>query len=201
MCGYMWLPFRIKNLQHACSVMSNSLRPRDNSPPDSSVCPWNSSGEYTGMGSHSLLQWDLLDPGIEPRFPALASRFFTTEPPGNPLKNLQMAPCPLPKECPFSSAYLLPWVSFSYSPRFSIRLCHSSSLIQVDYVYKYWMIDIASQYCHTVANDVVKGLGILEKFIWILITYRRSQKKSLSLGFCFLHSWGIECLFSYYAYH
>ena len=49
------------------------------------------------MGSHSLLQRDLLDPGIEPMFPALAGRFFTAEPPGNPLKNLQMAPCPLPR--------------------------------------------------------------------------------------------------------
>ena len=27
---------------------------------------------------------DLLDPGIEPVFPALAGRFFTTEPPGKP---------------------------------------------------------------------------------------------------------------------
>ena len=26
----------------------------------------------------------LLDPGIEPMFPALAGRFFTTEPPGEP---------------------------------------------------------------------------------------------------------------------
>ena len=149
--------------------------PVHNSPPDSSVCPWNSSGKYTGMGSHSLLQWDLLDPGIEPMFPALAGRFCTPEPPGNPLKSLQMAPHPLPKECPFS----LPppaQVSFSHSPRFSIRLCHSSSFIQVHYVYKNWITDIVSQYCHTVANGVVKGLGILEKFIWILITYSSSQK-------------------------
>ena len=28
--------------------------------------------------------WDLLDPGIEPAFPALAGEFFTTEPSGNP---------------------------------------------------------------------------------------------------------------------
>ena len=29
---------------------------------------------------------DLPDPGIEPEFPALAGRFFTTVPPGKPLK-------------------------------------------------------------------------------------------------------------------
>ena len=29
--------------------------------------------------------WDLPDPGIEPASPALAGRFFTTEPPGKPL--------------------------------------------------------------------------------------------------------------------
>ena len=86
--------------------------PVRNSPPDFSVCPWNSSGKYTGMGSHSLLQWDLLDPGIEPMFRALAGRFCTPEPPGNPLKNLQMAPRPLPKECPFSSTSLLPECHF-----------------------------------------------------------------------------------------
>ena len=30
--------------------------------------------------------WDLPHPGIEPVFPALAGGFFTTEPPGKPLK-------------------------------------------------------------------------------------------------------------------
>ena len=31
-------------------------------------------------------RWDLPDPGIEPVSPASAGGFFTTEPPGNPLK-------------------------------------------------------------------------------------------------------------------
>ena len=34
------------------------------------------------MGCHFLLQGDLLDPGIELAFLALAGGFFTTEPPG-----------------------------------------------------------------------------------------------------------------------
>ena len=35
-----------------------------------------------------ILEWDLPDPGIEPRCPELASGFSTTEPPGKPLSNL-----------------------------------------------------------------------------------------------------------------
>ena len=34
------------------------------------------------MGCHFLFQGDRLDPGIKSTFPALAGRFFTTEPPG-----------------------------------------------------------------------------------------------------------------------
>ena len=33
-----------------------------------------------------LISRDLPDPGIEPASPALAGRFFTTEPPGKPLQ-------------------------------------------------------------------------------------------------------------------
>ena len=45
-------------------------------------CPWDSPGKNTGVGSHSLLQGILPDPGIEPRPPALTGRFFIPEPPG-----------------------------------------------------------------------------------------------------------------------
>jgi len=37
-------------------------------------------GQNTGVGCHFLLS-NLPDSGIEPESPALASRFFTTEPP------------------------------------------------------------------------------------------------------------------------
>ena len=33
--------------------------------------PWNSVGQNTGAGSHSLLQGDLPNPGVEPMSPAL----------------------------------------------------------------------------------------------------------------------------------
>ena len=39
---------------------------------------------YTGFMSGSM--WDLPRPGLEPMFPALAGRFFTTEPLGKPKK-------------------------------------------------------------------------------------------------------------------
>ena len=48
------------------------------------------------MGSHFLLQWDLLDSGIENMSPALAGGFFffffffTAEPPGKPTGFLEM---------------------------------------------------------------------------------------------------------------
>ena len=35
------------------------------------LCPWNFPGKNTGVGSHSLLQGGLLDPGIEPGSPTL----------------------------------------------------------------------------------------------------------------------------------
>ena len=41
----------------------------------------NSYGEWVQL-LHSM--WDILRPGIEPISSALASRFFTTEPPGKP---------------------------------------------------------------------------------------------------------------------
>ena len=40
------------------------------------------------MSSHSLLQGNLPDPGIEPASPALAGGFFTAEPPGKPFYKL-----------------------------------------------------------------------------------------------------------------
>ena len=61
--------------------MSDSLQPMDSSPPGSSV---------HGISQARILEWvaisfskDLPDPGIKPESPALAGKFFTTEPPGN----------------------------------------------------------------------------------------------------------------------
>ena len=49
----------------SCSVVSKSLLPHG------LYRPQNSPGQNTGVGSLSLLQGDLPNPGIEPRSPAL----------------------------------------------------------------------------------------------------------------------------------
>ena len=48
------------------------------------LCPWSSPGKNTGVGSHSFLQGDLPDPGIELRSPALWAHSLPSEPPGEP---------------------------------------------------------------------------------------------------------------------
>ena len=53
-------------------------------PMDCSLCPWDSPGKNTGVGSHSLLQGNLPDPGIALGSPALQADFWPSEPPGKP---------------------------------------------------------------------------------------------------------------------
>ena len=52
------------------------------------LCPWNFPGKNTGVGRLSLLQGIFLTQGsVKPMSPALAGRFFITEPPRNSNKN------------------------------------------------------------------------------------------------------------------
>ena len=67
----------------SCSVTSDSLQPHGLKL-TKLPCPRDFSGKDTGVGCRFLLQGDLPYPGIEPACPALAGRFFTTEPPGKP---------------------------------------------------------------------------------------------------------------------
>ena len=46
--------------------------------------PWNSLGQNTGVGSLSLLQGNLPNPGIEPRSPTLQADSLPAEPQGKP---------------------------------------------------------------------------------------------------------------------
>ena len=64
-------------------VMSHSLRPHG------LYSPWNSQGQKTGVGSLSLLQCGLPNPGIEPRSPTLQADSLPAEPQGKP-KNLNI---------------------------------------------------------------------------------------------------------------
>ena len=70
---------------HMCSAAKSCLTlwdPMDCSPPGSR--PWDFPGKNTGVGSHSLLQGNLPNSGIEPASPALADEFFTAKPLGSP---------------------------------------------------------------------------------------------------------------------
>ena len=53
-------------------------------PPRGLYSPWNSPGQNPGVGSRSLLQGDLPNPGIELESPALQEDSLTSEPPGKP---------------------------------------------------------------------------------------------------------------------
>ena len=60
------------------SVISGSLRPHG------LYSPWNSPGQNTGVGSLSLPQGNLPNPGIEPRSPALQADSLPVKPQGKP---------------------------------------------------------------------------------------------------------------------
>ena len=53
LCTHQWM-FGSESESVSCSVVPNSLRPKNCSPPGSS--PWNSPGEHNQVGSNSLLQ-------------------------------------------------------------------------------------------------------------------------------------------------
>ena len=64
------------------SVMFNFCSPMDGSPRGSSVRGISKQGYWSGLPFPC--PGDLPNPGFEPMSPALAGRFFTTEPPGKP---------------------------------------------------------------------------------------------------------------------
>ena len=70
-------PVRKGVLKLIHAVMSDSLF----------LCPWNFPGKNTGVGYHFLLEGIFLTQRLNLSFflsPALATGFFTTEPPGKP---------------------------------------------------------------------------------------------------------------------
>ena len=58
-------------------VVSSSSRPHGLWPPRL-LCPWDSPGKSTGVGSHALLQGIFPIQGSNPRLSCIAGRFFTT---------------------------------------------------------------------------------------------------------------------------
>ena len=69
------------SIQTLCHPMDCSLR---------LLCPWDSPGKNTGVGSYSLLQGIFPTPGIKPRSPALQVDFLLSEPPGKLFSILYM---------------------------------------------------------------------------------------------------------------
>ena len=68
----------------SCSVVSDSLQPQGLWP-TRLLCPWNSPGKNTGVGSHFLSTGDLPDPGLKLGSPALQVASSPSEPPGKPI--------------------------------------------------------------------------------------------------------------------
>ena len=66
-------------MSESCLMMSSSLWPHG------LYSPWNSSDQNTGVGSLSLLQGYLLNPGIEPRSSTLQVDSLLAEPQGKPI--------------------------------------------------------------------------------------------------------------------
>ena len=57
---------RMPSLSESGSVVSNSLQPYGLSQPIRPLCPWNSPGQNTGVGSLSLLQGVFSTQGLKP---------------------------------------------------------------------------------------------------------------------------------------
>ena len=54
------------------------------------LCPWDSPGKNTGVGSHSLLQGIFLTQGSNPGPPALQANSLPSEPPGKPWQGFEL---------------------------------------------------------------------------------------------------------------
>ena len=75
-----------KSLQHCLTLRCHGLWPAR------LLCPWDSPGKNTGVGSHAFLQGIFLTQGLNPRLmsPALAGEFFTTSATWEALSSLKL---------------------------------------------------------------------------------------------------------------
>ena len=71
------------------SVVSDSVRPHGLQL-TRLLCPWNSPGKNTGVGSHPFHQGTLPNPGIKSGSPSLQAAFLPSEPPGKPNLTLSL---------------------------------------------------------------------------------------------------------------
>ena len=78
------------------------------------LCPWNSLGKNTGVGSHFLSLGDLPNALIEPRSPALQKDSIPYEPPGKPkhivsYKGKQQNDVCMLSHSVMSDSFMSPW--------------------------------------------------------------------------------------------
>ena len=88
--AWLWIGAHWMKTIFLCSVAKSFLTlcdPMDCRSPGSSV-HGTLLGKNTGVGCHFLLQEIFPNPGIKPVSPALAGRFFATEPLGSPVKTI-----------------------------------------------------------------------------------------------------------------
>ena len=87
--------------------------------PHGAYSPWNSSGQNTGVGSHSLLQGIFLTQGLNP---GLQVDFLPAEPPGKPHRNKMLSLFPLLPSTSLVASFSLTWC-------LSTRILHDSVFI------------------------------------------------------------------------
>ena len=71
----------------SCSVVSNSLQPHGLQP-TRFLCPWNSPGQNTGVGCHSLLQGIFPTQGSKPGFMHCSQIHYYLSHWGSPYENI-----------------------------------------------------------------------------------------------------------------
>ena len=76
--------YQIYNMRENENESESHLVVSDSLPLHGLYSPWNSLGQYTGVGSHSLFPGDLPNPGVKPRSPSLQADSLPAEPPGKP---------------------------------------------------------------------------------------------------------------------
>ena len=147
-------------------VVSDSLWPHGLQPARL-LCLWNYPGKNTGVGSHSLLQGDLPNPGIEPRSPALQVNSFSSEPPGKP-KNTGVGSLSLLQGSSWAKNQTgVSCIAEGFPTRLSIRealtivkfTCQSGRLGNLYKNYKHFCISSSPQNKKSVANLIDVGMG------------------------------------------
>ena len=139
-------------------VMSDSLRPHG------LYSPWNSPGQNTGVGSLYPSPRDLLNPGIEPKSPALQADSLPAEPQGKP-KKPGMGSLSLLQEI-FSTQESYPgllycrWIlyqlSYQGSPHYILGVCLWTSLWTSQFIFLIYKSGNNNTYSQTDWEDWIR---------------------------------------------